>query len=243
MKHFTNRFSLALFLIWAQVVFLGPGANIQDASQIPAYKLDIPSSAPLPRGLSISLTRAETARLWPGLHLNDAVIDLFMAKLFYCELKLPKVHVFSSYFYSALNVNQRKVDPSCFYHWTKSLDIFSLDYIVLPINEVTHWSVAIVCNPGLLRPGAPDSGDDPTAKAPVIVKMDSTKGHKTQRVSLALRAWLSAEWNLRNGLISLPTTLSKISSLASEPEKRLVLSESPVLQGIGRLFLSLSPSR
>ena len=31
--------------------------------------------------------------------------------------------------------------------WTKRVDIFSRDFLVVPINESTHWSVAIICYP------------------------------------------------------------------------------------------------
>lgn len=30
--------------------------------------------------------------------------------------------------------------------WTRSIDIFSYDYIIVPINESAHWYVAIICN-------------------------------------------------------------------------------------------------
>lgn len=36
--------------------------------------------------------------------------------------------------------------------WTKKVDIFEKDYLVIPINERNHWFLAIVCFPGLSGP-------------------------------------------------------------------------------------------
>lgn len=33
--------------------------------------------------------------------------------------------------------------------WTKSVNIFEKDFIVVPINEHSHWFVAVICFPGL----------------------------------------------------------------------------------------------
>jgi hypothetical protein len=189
-------------------VYLGAGARVQDASLQRHVSYTAPAAAAgggggsqqqqqqqQQRATTLVLNRADTARLWPGLHLNDTVIDLFMARLFHEQLKRERTHVFSSFFFSALAA-PGKLQPGRFQHWTKNLDLFSMDYVVLPVNEVTHWSLAIVCNvsslPAVLR------GDELGAKLPVILKMDSTKGHPTQKVSGVLRAWLGAEWNLRH---------------------------------------------
>ena len=55
--------------------------------------------------------------------------------------------------------------------WTRSVDLFSYDYVVVPINESAHWYIAIICNlPNLVRlvsePESVEStrGDDDTPK-------------------------------------------------------------------------------
>jgi Ulp1 family protease len=35
-------------------------------------------------------------------------------------------------------------------NWTKNVDIFAHDYILIPIHDTAHWSLAIVCQPGEL---------------------------------------------------------------------------------------------
>ncbi|OJJ32975.1 hypothetical protein ASPWEDRAFT_599768 [Aspergillus wentii DTO 134E9] len=61
-----------------------------------------------------------------------------------------KVYFFNSYFFDTLtnlprgkrgNINYEGVQK-----WTRNVDIFSYDYIVVPINETAHWYVAIICN-------------------------------------------------------------------------------------------------
>jgi Ulp1 family protease len=37
-------------------------------------------------------------------------------------------------------------------NWTKSVDIFTMDYIFVPIHDTAHWSLAVICQPGALLP-------------------------------------------------------------------------------------------
>lgn len=34
-------------------------------------------------------------------------------------------------------------------NWTKNVNIFEKDYLIIPINEKSHWFLAIICFPGL----------------------------------------------------------------------------------------------
>lgn len=36
--------------------------------------------------------------------------------------------------------------------WTKRVDVFEKDFLVIPINERSHWFLAVVCFPGLPGP-------------------------------------------------------------------------------------------
>ena len=33
--------------------------------------------------------------------------------------------------------------------WTKKVNIFEKDFVIVPINEHSHWFVAVICYPGL----------------------------------------------------------------------------------------------
>ena len=36
--------------------------------------------------------------------------------------------------------------------WTKKVDIFEKDFLIIPINERSHWFLAIICFPGMNGP-------------------------------------------------------------------------------------------
>jgi len=55
--------------------------------------------------------------------------------------------------------------------WWRNVDIFKKAYIILPINEMMHWSLIIVCMP--TKEG--DSG-------PVMLHMDSLGLHNSQKL-------------------------------------------------------------
>lgn len=36
--------------------------------------------------------------------------------------------------------------------WTKNVNLFEKDFVIVPINENAHWFLAIICFPGLNGP-------------------------------------------------------------------------------------------
>ena len=42
--------------------------------------------------------------------------------------------------------DKRGVNYKAVQNWTRKVDLFSYDYVVVPINEAAHWYVAIICN-------------------------------------------------------------------------------------------------
>ncbi|KAJ5146403.1 Peptidase C48 SUMO/Sentrin/Ubl1 [Penicillium bovifimosum] len=86
--------------------------------------------------------------------LNDNLIAFYMRFLQdHLERTNPeaakRVYFFNSYFFATLT-NTPKGDRGINYtgveKWTRNVDLFSYDYIVVPINENAHWYVAIICN-------------------------------------------------------------------------------------------------
>ncbi|GKZ29096.1 hypothetical protein AbraIFM66950_003055 [Aspergillus brasiliensis] len=60
-----------------------------------------------------------------------------------------RVYFFNSFFHDTLmNVprGKRGINYEGVQKWTRTVDIFSHDYVVVPINESAHWYVAIICN-------------------------------------------------------------------------------------------------
>ncbi|KAE8355756.1 hypothetical protein BDV28DRAFT_24081 [Aspergillus coremiiformis] len=92
-------------------------------------------------------------RLRDNEFLNDNLIGFYMRFL---EDHLERtnqevakrVYFFNSYFFATLTntKGRRNINYESVQKWTRAVDIFGFDYIVVPINESAHWYVAIICN-------------------------------------------------------------------------------------------------
>lgn len=93
-------------------------------------------------------------RLRDGEFLNDNLIGFYARFLeHYLERNKPevckRVYFFNSYFYATLTSpvkGRRGVNYQGVSKWTRNVDLFSHDYVVVPINESAHWYLAIICN-------------------------------------------------------------------------------------------------
>ena len=92
-------------------------------------------------------------RLDEGEFLNDNIISFALRRIE--ETMSPEhkddVFFFNSFFYTALTSKTSKnghksFDYDAVKRWTKNKDIFTLPYVVVPINIDLHWFVAIICN-------------------------------------------------------------------------------------------------
>ncbi|XP_045472822.1 uncharacterized protein LOC123679317 isoform X3 [Harmonia axyridis] len=101
--------------------------------------------------------------------LNDVIIDFYLKYLVNGLIpeEQEKIHVFSTFFYERLttkplkgfrDINPSELDPhltpaekrhSRVKTWTKNIDLFKKDFVIVPINENCHWFLAIICYPGL----------------------------------------------------------------------------------------------
>ncbi|KAF9978444.1 SUMO1 sentrin specific peptidase 1 [Actinomortierella ambigua] len=95
-------------------------------------------------GFNVTITKNDIRTLRPGEWLNDEVINfygqLIMARS-NASSALPKVHVFSTFFYKTLSENgYDKVR-----RWTKKTNIFAKDYLLIPIHcSGNHWTSAVI---------------------------------------------------------------------------------------------------
>lgn len=115
-------------------------------------------------------------RLDDGEYLNDNLIEFYLKHLKnQLELTSPemakKVYFFNTFFFASLTrKGKRGINYDAVQKWTRSIDIFSYDYVVVPICESQHWYVAIICNlPTLFKDrdiGETLSEDEPLLQAP-----------------------------------------------------------------------------
>ena len=93
-------------------------------------------------------------RLDEGEFLNDNLISFYLRFLEHqLETERPdvarRVYFFNSFFYerlTALQKGQKGINYEGVQKWTRTIDLFAYDVVIVPINELTHWYVAVICN-------------------------------------------------------------------------------------------------
>lgn len=119
-------------------------------------------------------------------YLNDVIIDFYI-KYIMNERVTPeqraRTHVFSTFFYKRLTTmdktrrvtdkDQKLTAAQKRYQrvskWNKDVDLFKKDFIIIPINEQSHWFLAIICFPRLPGPVTAD-GERPV-KTPLVKRV------------------------------------------------------------------------
>jgi len=96
---------------------------------------------------AVTLVQSDLGRLSQKGFLNDSIVDFYL-KYLMLEVFPPavreKAFIFSSFFYSKyLKSGGQGMD-----RWTRGIDIFTKDFLVIPINKDLHWSLIIVQHPG-----------------------------------------------------------------------------------------------
>ena len=120
---------------------------------------------------NVSITNEDYNCLEAEQFLNDVIIDFYLK---YIQMELfgtvdqwsKRTHIFTTYFYKRLTTrppnSKTKAHPvednpnlsaaekryERVKKWTKKVNIFDKDFIVVPINEHAHWFVCVICFPG-----------------------------------------------------------------------------------------------
>ena len=116
-------------------------------------------------------------RLGEGEFFNDTLISFYLR---YLEHQFEngkhglagKVHFFNSFFYASLTKTQRGkkgINYKAVQKWTSrgDVDLFTYDFVIVPINESLHWYLAVICNlPALKRDLGRLEGDFSIAPRP-----------------------------------------------------------------------------
>ncbi|KAF4097872.1 sentrin-specific protease 7b isoform X2 [Onychostoma macrolepis] len=121
---------------------------------------------PPPSKGGITVTTEDLECLKDGEFLNDVIIDFYLKYLLLERADkdvAERSHIFSSFFYKQLT----RKNTSCpedsgttapyrrhqrVRTWTRHVDIFSKDYLFIPVNQEAHWYLVVICFPGLERP-------------------------------------------------------------------------------------------
>ena len=119
----------------------------------------------------VDVTTEDYTKLEDETFLNDGIIDFYFNWLLFDQMSEKdrnRTHIFSTFFYKRLVTKplmpKKKPHPiesddslssaqkryARVKRWTKSVNLFAKDFIVVPINEDLHWFVAVICFPGLV---------------------------------------------------------------------------------------------
>lgn len=96
----------------------------------------------LSEGFGLSLTRKDLQTLSNLNWLNDEVINFYMNLLVERskDPNMPSVNTFNTFFYPKL----RSSGYSTVRRWTKKMDIFSKDILLVPVHLGVHWCLSVV---------------------------------------------------------------------------------------------------
>ncbi|XP_077471151.1 sentrin-specific protease 7-like isoform X2 [Stigmatopora argus] len=206
--------------------------NRESALQLSSRLIQYP--APPSKG-GITVTQEDLLCLESGQYLNDVIIDFYLKYLLLeggGRAVAERSHIFSSFFFRHLSTRQSysngtsAVPDQYTRHqrvktWTRHVDIFSKDFLFVPINKEAHWFLAVICFPGqngsqherrtsrvkhlstreVLPPTCTEQGcmKEVTLTRPCILIMDSLQVGQHKNVCKVLRDYLQVEWEERRG--------------------------------------------
>ena len=141
----------------------------------------------------VSITAEDYCCLEENVFLNDSVIDFFLKWLQFSRLNIKdrnRTHIFSTFFYKRLTMrtkynyisqadtenasNRAQMRYDRVKRWTKNVNIFEKDFVIVPINQHSHWFVAVICFPGC-EPGCYDIETGKLVEEPLIQRYARNK--------------------------------------------------------------------
>ncbi|XP_035768537.1 sentrin-specific protease 7b [Neolamprologus brichardi] len=180
----------------------------------------------------ITVTKEDLACLDAGEFLNDVIIDFYLKYLLLEGVGgsvAERSHIFSSFFYKQLSRRRAAGEGTAPYvpdrhtrhqrvkTWTRHVDIFTKDFLFVPVNQEAHWYLVVVCFPGLEEAryeefqrragksgavGKPNSSlvsqQPPVSSYTVIAFSVVTVTHRAAGLKVfALFSYLQVEWEVR----------------------------------------------
>ncbi|KYO44117.1 sentrin-specific protease 1 isoform B [Alligator mississippiensis] len=125
----------------------------------------------LSEAFRLTITRKDIQTLNHLNWLNDEIINFYMNLLMERskEKGLPTVHAFNTFFFTKI----KTAGYQAVKRWTKKVDIFSVDILLVPIHLGVHWCLAVV-----------------DFRKKTITYYDSMGGRNTEACSILLRLLL-----------------------------------------------------
>ncbi|XP_072496507.1 sentrin-specific protease 2 [Notamacropus eugenii] len=101
-----------------------------------------PQDEILSSAFKLRITRGDIQTLKNCHWLNDEIINFYMNLLVERNKKqgLPTLHAFSTFFYPKLSTGGYQAVR----RWTKGVDLFEQELILVPIHRRVHWSLVVI---------------------------------------------------------------------------------------------------
>ncbi|KAH0629023.1 hypothetical protein JD844_010766 [Phrynosoma platyrhinos] len=96
----------------------------------------------LSEAFRLTITRKDIQTLNNLNWLNDEIINFYMNMLMERSKQkgFPTVHAFNTFFFTKL----KTAGYTAVKRWTKKVDIFSVDILLVPIHLGVHWCLAVI---------------------------------------------------------------------------------------------------
>ncbi|KAL7925486.1 hypothetical protein ACQKWADRAFT_284170 [Trichoderma austrokoningii] len=189
-----------------------------------------------------TVDKIDIPRLNESEFLNDNLINFYIRHLqFRLEKERPellrKVYFFSTFFFEKLKSTRGKINYDGVKAWTARVDLLSYDYIFVPVNEHTHWYLAIICNlPNAVRASCAEEKDPKSSDASVDNAMEMIDAPESPRLT-------TVERDLTD--ISLEDVVAEVQKDADDlsPSHRVATPSTPSSPTRKRKFAGSTPSR
>ncbi|XP_050260702.1 probable ubiquitin-like-specific protease 2A isoform X4 [Quercus robur] len=156
---------------------------------------------------AVCISKRDIELLQPERFINDTIIDFYIKHL---KNKIQpgeehRYHFFNSFFFRKLADLDKDPSSACegraafqrVRKWTRKVNLFTKDYIFIPVNYSLHWSLIVICYPGEVD-NFKDEDIENLPKVPCILHMDSIRGSHRGLKNL-FQSYLCEEWKERHG--------------------------------------------
>ncbi|PQE33769.1 Sentrin-specific protease protein [Rutstroemia sp. NJR-2017a WRK4] len=170
-----------------------------------------------------TVDKQDIERLDEGEFLNDNLIMFYLYWLEQHNSHLAsRVYVHNTFFYASLTntaKGSRGINYEAVQRWTAKVDLPSYDYIIVPVNEHTHWYVAIICNASrLLEPEAKSPPQSLEESATIIKERAATQSEQNLISPSPKPAVLNVDNDVGGGISQL--SLQETGSAAGMDEQK-----------------------
>lgn len=151
---------------------------------------------------AVSISKRDVDLLRPEVFVNDTIIDFYIK---YLKNKIQpeekhRFHFFNSFFFRKLadpdkdsfSASEGRAAFQRVRKWTRKVNLFEKDYVIIPVNFNYHWSLIVMCHLGEVATFE-DEDVKKSIRVPCILHMDSIKGNHAGLQDL-VRSYLCEEW-------------------------------------------------